>query len=328
MEHELAATFLANTSGRFAPLTPAKITALGELLLRTYEDARAQWPTVVLPPKQFVIYLAQRLPEPDAHEDFAPLLEKMSLGELYLTCACFQGMPSAHEAFESNYLAKLPAKLKRLNQPDDVLEDVCQLTRVKLLVSTPESAPKIGKYTGKGALLSWVIVTAGRIATKRRATEPPPSDDEIIQMPGPARGEWDFIQQHFHAEFRQALREACAKLSAEDRHLLRLHFAHRLSTYKLADLFRVNQSTICRWLQDARQSVYEETRNQLQARLGLSTRDLNSHLLYVNSQLDLSISQLLGERSVVPPPDPPTPPMPPTPPPIAKTPPPIPPKNG
>ncbi|WP_407736800.1 RNA polymerase subunit sigma-70 [Hyalangium sp.] len=324
--------FLANTGVRFAPPTPAEVIALGELLLRAWKDARAQWPTVELPLKDFVIYLARRIPEPGSNEPFTQLLAKRSLGELYLTCACLQGMASAHEAFERNYLAKLPAKLKRLKQPDATIEDVCQLTRVKLLVQTPESAPKLGTYTGRGALLSWVIVTAGRIATKLRAADKSGPDDDwkadILQVPASGNGEWDFIQQRFHADFRLAVREACSTLGAEDRHLLRLYFAHRLSTYQLAPLFRVNQATIVRWLQSARQHVYEETRRYLQERLGLSTQDLDSHLVYVNSKLDLSISQLLGEKSVGASPITTPPPVATTPPPIATTPPPIPPKNG
>jgi RNA polymerase sigma-70 factor len=304
---ELAATFLAHTKVRFVPLSEAEFAALDLLLVRAWEDSRAQWPTVDLPARLFVIHLAERLPEASPNSPIAPLLARMSLAELYLTCACLQGIASAQEAFERNYLARLPGKLRGLKRHDTMIDDICQIARVKLLVATPESAPKIGEYTGRGALLNWVVVTAGRIAIKLRAAEKPAPDDDSEEffkmLPGQGIDpELDVMKRRHHAEFRQAVREAFSTLSADERHLLRLHFADQLSTYEMASLFRVTQSTISRWLKSARQRVYEETRRSLQARLGLSTLGFKSFLAFVDSQLDLSISQLLGERGVVPPP--------------------------
>lgn len=298
---ELVATFLAHTQTRFAPLTAAEAAALEVLLVRAWEEARAQWPTVALPATRFVSHVARQLPRVNHDSPIAPLLASLSLAELYLTCACLEAMPSAHEAFERNYLARLPGKLRSLKQPDAMIDDVCQITRVKLLVATPESAPKIGDYTGRGALLSWVLVTAGRIANKLRATEKPApedsSEDLIKAMPGHGIDpEVDVMRRRHHADFREAVREAAATLSADERHLLRLHFSDQLSTYELASLFRVNQSTISRWLKSARQRVYEETRRRLQERLGLSTPGFKSFLAFIGSQLDLNISQILEKK--------------------------------
>ncbi|WNG15368.1 sigma-70 family RNA polymerase sigma factor [Cystobacter fuscus] len=304
---ELVPTFLAHTKVRFVPPTEAEAAALDQVLIRAWEEARAQWPGVVLPAGPFVLHLAERLPEANSHDPIAPLFARMSLAELYLTCACLQGLASAQEAFERNYLARLPEKLRGLKQPEGIIDDVCQITRVKLLVATPESAPRIGEYTGRGALLSWVLVTAGRIATRLRAAEKPaPEQDaeELLKaLPGQGTDpELDVMKRRHHAEFRQALREASSTLSADERHLLRLHFADRLSTYELASLFRVNQSTISRWLKSARQRVYEETRSRLKARLGLSTLGFKSFLAFVDSQMDLSISQLLEDKGTEAPP--------------------------
>jgi RNA polymerase sigma-70 factor len=304
---ELVAAFLAHTKVRFVPPTAEEASALDTLLVRAWEEARAQWPGVTFPARAFVTHVALRLPPASPDRPIAPLLSGLSLAELYLTGACLQGLPSAHEAFERSYLARLPGKLRSLKQPDALVDDVCQITRVKLLVATPESAPKIGDYTGRGALMSWVLVTAGRIANKLRAAEKPSPEDsseEIFKML-PGQGidpELDVMKRRHQAEFREAVREAAAMLSADERHLLRLHFADSLSTYELASLFRVNQSTVSRWLKSARQRVYEETRRRLQERLGLSTPGFKSFLAFVGSQLDLNISQVLEEKGTVPPP--------------------------
>jgi RNA polymerase sigma-70 factor len=303
---ELVATFLSHTQVRFVPPTEAEAAALDSLLVRAWEEARTHWPTVALALQPFVVHVAERLPRASPDSPLAPLVASLSLMELYLTCACLRGMASAHEAFERNYLARLPAKLRGLKQPAAMIDDICQIARVKLLVATPESAPKLGEYTGRGALMSWVLVTAGRIANKLRAAEKPAPDgdsDELFKvLPGQGIDpELDVMKRRHHADFRQAVLEAAATLSPDERHLMRLHFADRLSMYELATLFRVNQSTISRWLKSARQQVYEQTRRRLQERLGLSTPGFKSFLAFVDSQLDLSIRQLLEERGAVPP---------------------------
>lgn len=302
--HGLAATFLAHAKVRFVP--PVDTAALEGLLVQAWEASRARWPAVALPAEPFVTHLAERLPKAEPDDPIEPLLAQLSLAELYLACACLRGLPSAIELFERNYLAKLPRLLRGPRLSEALLDDVCQLTRVKLLVTTPEGPPKIAEYAGRGALMSWVQVAATRFAIKLQAVAKPSSDEDvdIVGRALPAPGidaELDLMKRRYHAEFRQAVREAFAALSADERYLLRLYFVDRLSMYELADLFRVNQSTVSRWLKSARQSVYEETRHRLQERLGLSSRDFQSFLAVIDSQFELSISQLLGEAHGVSP---------------------------
>jgi RNA polymerase sigma-70 factor len=299
---ELVSTFLEHARERFTP--PADVAVLGSLLERTVESARAQWPGVELSTALFVRHLAERLPEVPPESSLETLLEQLSLSELYLACACLHGIPEAITAFERHYLVKLPGLLGYLRQPAATIDDVCQLARVKILVHTPEGPPRINDYTGRGALMSWVRVTAVRTALKLSSTEKPASDESVAEvlevLPAPeASAELDLIKQRHRAEFRQALREAFAALSAEDRHLLRLYFADRLSTSELGVLFRVNQSTVSRWLKSARQAVYEETRHRLQARLRLSAREFQSFLAVLDSQLNLSMSQIFGEEDAL-----------------------------
>jgi RNA polymerase sigma-70 factor (ECF subfamily) len=301
---EVAAVFLAQAPKRVVP--SAELEALGRLLMKRWEDARSKWPTVELPIRVFVTHLAQRLPEGSQDSPMAPLLEQLSLGELYLAGACLYGIHSAHECLDRHYLAKLPGMLKGARHSESMIDDVCQLLRVKLLVLTPEGPPRIGEYKGRGSLMNWVRVSAVRLALKLQSTEKPApeqdADTVLAALPAPGvDAELDLIKRRHHAEFRLAMREAFSVLAADERHLLRLYFADQLSMYELASLFRVNQSTVSRWLKSARQTIYEETRRRLQERLGLSTQDLNSFLAVLDSQLDLSLSQLLGEKDGVPP---------------------------
>jgi RNA polymerase sigma-70 factor, ECF subfamily len=299
----LAVAFLAHTKVRFVP--PEDTAALERLLVHAWETSRAQWPAVALPAEPFVTHLAERLPEADPNSPIEPLLEQLSLAELYLACACVRGIPSAIELLERNYLAKLPGLLRSPSQSDVTIDDVCQLARMKILVRTPEGGPRIAEYTGRGALLSWVRVTAVRIAIKLQVVEKPASEQDadtvFAALPAPGvDAELDLIKRRHHTDFRQAVREAFSVLAADERHLLRLYVVEQLSMYELAALFRVNQSTVSRWLKTVRQTVYEETLRRLQARLGLSARDFKSFLAVLDSQLDLGISQLLKQEDGVP----------------------------
>ncbi|WNG41576.1 sigma-70 family RNA polymerase sigma factor [Archangium violaceum] len=298
MSAELAATFLAHARGHMG--TPTESSALEGLLCRVWEDVRAQWPEVEMPAERFIRHLAERMPAAGAEERLATRLEQLSLSELYLACACVQGIGAATVAFDRHYLSRLPGMLGYLRQPAALIDDVCQLTRVKLLVHTPEGAPRLNDYTGRGSLLSWVRVTAVRIALRECGLEKPTPDEGVVEvlesLPAPGDVEMDLIRRHHHAEFRQAIREAFTVLTEEERHLLRLHVVDQLSMVELGALFRVNQSTVSRWLKSARQTVFNETRRRLQVRLGLSPRDFQSFLAAMDSQFELNISQILGEE--------------------------------
>ncbi|MBZ4416040.1 sigma-70 family RNA polymerase sigma factor [Myxococcus sp. RHST-1-4] len=295
----LVATFVTHARVRLAP--PGDPAPLESLLSHAWNSSRARWPGVDVSAETFVRHLAERFPEVGPGSPLAPVLESLSVEELYLACACARGLPLATEAFEVHYLAKLPGMLAYLKQPAAVVDDICQLTRVKLLVHTPGKGPRINDYTGRGALMSWVRVTAVRIALKLQAAGRPESDEDVAEvleaLPAPGGdAELELIRQRHQAEFRQALRDAFSALSSDERHLLRLYFLDRLSTTELGALLRVNQSTVSRWLKSARKTLHDETKRHLQARLNLSAAGFQSFLSILDSQLDLSISQLFSEE--------------------------------
>lgn len=301
---DLAATFLAHAKVRLVP--PPDTATLNRLLTQAWENAHARWPAVNLTPELFMKHLAERLPGTGTAGALEPLLAQLSLAELYLACACLHDVPLAVETFEQHYLKKLRKLLGHRKQSAATLDEVCQLARVRILVPTPESPPKIAEYSGQGSLLGWVRVVAVRISIKLSASQKPVTEDTdtvLSALPEPGTApDMDFIKQHHHEDLRQAMREAFASLSGEDRYLLRLYFVDQLSMYDLVPLLRVSQPTISRRLKSAREKVYAETRRHLQARLGLSQNDFQSFMKLLDSQFDVRISQLLGDA---PPPEPP-----------------------
>ncbi|MCY1074796.1 sigma-70 family RNA polymerase sigma factor [Archangium lansingense] len=288
----LTATFLAHAKVRFAP--PEDTDAFERLLIQTWETSRAPWPAVNVPAESFLTHLAARLPEADPNSPLEPLLEKLSLTELYLACACMRRIGPAIEFLERDYLSQLPRMLRSSNHPDAMIDDVCQLVRVKLLVSTPESGPKIAEYTGRGTLLSWVRTTAARIANKQReGVKAEPMDPTIFfpDLPTPGDGpERALIGERSRAILRQAINGAFSVLPADKLYLIRLHVVDRLSSYELAALFGVNQSTVSRWLKTAREMVRDETERRLREELDFSRRDFESFISALDSKFELDMS--------------------------------------
>jgi RNA polymerase sigma-70 factor len=270
---------------------------LEELLRRAWAEGRRRWPRVDLSERVFASHLARLLPETRKAELFAPVLERFDLEGLYLACACMHGVPAAVQALEDHYFAKLPASLAYLRLSATAVDDVCQRVREHLLVGTPESGPKLAGYTGRGALLTWMRVTAARMARRENTLgHEAPDEDMMKALPAPgADAEFELNKLQYRHEFRQALREAFAGLSSEQRSLLRLHFIDRLPTTQMAPLFGKDQATISRWLKKARETVYEETKRRLQERLGLSSEQFESHTNALKSHFDMSLSQFLGD---------------------------------
>jgi len=295
LSQSLAATWRMHA--RVRVFVPEANEGLETLLSRSFEAARAPWPAVLLPAAQFVRHLAERLPRKAEGSRLESLLGQLRLADLYLACACAAGVPAAIAAFEQHHLAKLPARLAMARVPAATIDDVCQMVREKLLVRTARGEPHIATYSGEGELQNFTYVIGVRFARKLK----PAIDDDVdmlapvLPVPGPSPLE-KVIKRRFNVELREVLREALEALSSEQRYALRLHYGHKVSTTQLGKTLGVNQSTASRRLEAARQLIYEETLRILRERLLLSQSDLQSFLGGLNSELDVSLSQIFGEE--------------------------------
>ncbi len=268
------------------------------LLRRAWESGRHQWPQVDLPAGVFFHHIVRLLPEAREVHLLAPLLEELDLGGLYLACACVNGVPAALEMLEQHFMGKLPALMGYLKLPASTLDEVCQMVRTHLLVPAPGGEPRLAEYTGRGALLIWMRVIAVRMAIKLGAPVREMPDEQglaaLENMQAPEEdAEMELIKRRYRHEFRLAVRDAFAALSSDQRYLLRLHYIDRLPTTRMGPLFGKDQSTISRWLKDAREKVYEETKRRLQERLQLSSQEFESLMNAIKSRFEMSLSQIL-----------------------------------
>jgi RNA polymerase sigma-70 factor, ECF subfamily len=96
------------------------------------------------------------------------------------------------------------------------IDEVCQRTRVQLLVGQP---PRLATDGGRGPLRAWVAIAARRVALNaKREVNPEARDDVLLEVVDRART------------------------------LLRLRFVEGLELAEIAPLYRVHESTVSRWV--------------------------------------------------------------------------------
>lgn len=286
----------------------AGMEALEAALQEAVAAARAAWPELTMDAGAFVGYLAARLPE---GEEPVAAVRAVHAADLYLACACGAGDRVALARFDRDFLSPVDRYVAGVDSSPAFADEVWQRLRERLLVGAPVrgagdnaaavSPARMADYSGRGALAGWLRVAALRLALNLRRDEGghriAAQESEGLEalaassQPGP---ELLHLKARYQEEFAAAVRAALAALPAEQRALLRLYFIEDMSLEALGALYRVHLSTISRRLGRAREEVSRETCRILEQRLGLSGSEFASVAQLVMSQLNLSISRLLG----------------------------------
>ncbi|MBN1206533.1 MAG: sigma-70 family RNA polymerase sigma factor [Myxococcaceae bacterium] len=279
---------------RPAEREPAELPALEALLAEVLASARAAWPGLPLPEATFLRYLAERLPEEASLLD---ALRRLHAADLYLACACTQGLTAAQAALDTRFLPKVDAAVARVEGSGDGAAEVRQRLRERLFTSEEGRPPHIADYQGTGPLAAWLRAAAVRTALNlQRSRRRRARAEEEVLAEGTVPGgdlELDYLRRQHQGDFRAALAEALAALPTRERTVLRLHFVEGLSLERIGAMYQTHKSTVSRWLARARTDVLAEVRRRLAERLQLSSGELQSLLRTVRSQLDASLSKLL-----------------------------------
>jgi RNA polymerase sigma-70 factor (ECF subfamily) len=194
--------------------------------------------------------------------------------DLYLSCACAVGEREANRILEREMLSPLGRAQFRKHKNRELLQETLQGLRTKLLVGP---GAKIGAYAARGPLAAWLGVAAARMlvdlqrAQKNHASyhqnlEPLDASDD-----DPGAG---LLRERFLPSFSQALGSALAGASTLDRRLLR-HCLDGTTIDQLGRAYSVHRATAARWLERARNRVFESLRRQLMVRHGLSDEEFD-----------------------------------------------------
>ena len=225
-------------------------------------------------------------------------LERLDPVEVALARACAAGQSAALRAFDARYLAALPRMIGHMRLSEDVLAEVAQVTRRRLLINNDGGTPRLVSYAGRGQLRALVRVVATRAAldmrrSSERRREVPVAELSAVLFAStnPERAAGQGRKQEV---FRAAFEAAISELPPADRTLLRMYAIDGVGIDGLAAVAGIHRSTAARRLAKIRGTIAAQTRVQLQV-AGLSEGELDSVIGVVDEGLELTLSRILAD---------------------------------
>jgi RNA polymerase sigma-70 factor (ECF subfamily) len=178
------------------------------------------------------------------------------------------------------------------------VEEIEQQVRHRVLVGDGASGPRLAKYTGRGAILSWLKAVATSLAideSRRLRPERHANEDELVATASTEAGpEAKLLNAQQKHHFNAAFREALTALSPQERTVMRMRFVDDLPIEDIGKAFAVHRTTAMRWLEKAQSQVMAATRTVLGKRLGMRSRDVDSLLRALQPSINERISRLLA----------------------------------
>jgi RNA polymerase sigma-70 factor, ECF subfamily len=253
------------------------------------QAAARAWPELSLPEDDFAAYLATRADEPG----------EAGLAELYLACACSQGDAAALALFDARFLDVVPVALAHMHLAPDVVDEVRQRVRSKLLVAEPGERTKLDDYAGRGQLRGLIQVVAVRTAISlvREGKRHGGSGADLGDLPSPSEDpELRFLKEQYRDAFKRAFEQALGGLASRDRNFLRLHHFGGLTVEQVGGIYGVHRATATRWLSKIREQLLAATRRHLGETLAAPAAELDGIMELIQSRLDVSVQRLLDTR--------------------------------
>jgi RNA polymerase sigma-70 factor (ECF subfamily) len=216
--------------------------------------------------------------------------------ELFLCCACARSDGEGTRILEADILPQVVKAISRIDSDTEFVEEALQILRDKLLVG-PRA--KIADYAARGPLVAWLSVAAARVALdlirSRNARKLQHADLPERLAQAEASPLNDIVKSRYADSFQRALKHAISALPSRDRNLLRLQLVGRCSIDQLGRMYLVHRATAARWLEGARNRVFESVREQMKLEHHLTDGEFDSIARGVRSQLDLSITATISE---------------------------------
>jgi RNA polymerase sigma-70 factor (ECF subfamily) len=186
------------------------------------------------------------------------------------------------------------------------LDEVCQRVRIKLLAAAEGARPKIADYQGRGDLRTFlsVVVVREAINLRQEGTRQAPHEEgahaPVTEAWAEADPELLYLRRTYEEQFHRVFREAVASLVSGERTLLRFHYIDRLNIDEIGAILGIHRVTASRRLNKVRATLVDATRRLLAERLVVDSKDLESILRLLESQVDISLRRVLGEGPTPP----------------------------
>jgi RNA polymerase sigma-70 factor (ECF subfamily) len=210
--------------------------------------------------------------------------------DLYLCSACLSGHPEALRTFERENAHAATLAIRRIGGDDDFIREVLQELWQRLLLG---EGAKLRHFAGRGPLQAWVRVAATRVALDRQraahrlAKRQTPLPESLAALE--ASPEAALLRARFGPAFQEALRKALTRLSVRERNVLRMHAVGRCSIDEIGIAYDVHRATAARWIERARERIYDDVRRQLCVEHHLTASEFHSLATLLGTELDLSL---------------------------------------
>ncbi|MEO8698837.1 MAG: sigma factor-like helix-turn-helix DNA-binding protein [Kofleriaceae bacterium] len=254
-----------------------------------WNAGREAWPEIHCDRERFAAYVTQ-------HDRIATRYP----ADVYLAAACLAGDTTALATFDREVLGTARGAVRSIDSSETFVDEACQRLRSSLLVGDGVR-PRIADYAGRGPLRAWVGVAAVRQALMMRRSQQRSrevSEDDwsgTLALISTGNPELELLKRQYSDAFATALRQAVAALEPRLRTVLRMSFVEALSIDEIGAVYAVHRATAARWIRSACDAVFTGTRVALADQLRLSPTEVDRVTAMVQSQLDVSLSQLLPE---------------------------------
>ena len=248
----------------------------------------ARWPSLALSEAAFAARYT-------ALEGGAPEhLDEERVADLFLAFAVAEHVPGAIEAFHATLEHEIAVVHRRFRNAGVTADELRQLLVTRICVGEGSRPPAIASYRGRGSLRSWLRVTAVRALTDVRRAERrrEESGTEVDELAGlGASPDIAYLQRRFGETIKQVLQGALARLSSDERALLRQRYVHGLQVEEIASLRGIHRVTASRVLARVHDRLLSLARRALEREAGV---ELENVMQAVRSGLELSLSRVLA----------------------------------
>jgi len=227
----------------------------------------------------------------------------LRVDELALARACAAGHNAAWEIFLTRYREKLYQSALRIAREDSAARELADSLYADLYGTSTREGQRISKlasYTGRGSLEGWLrTVLAQEYVNRYRRTKRLVSLDEESEEGIQFRAPEPDPVPAADPRLAQAVDEALAALSAEDRTVLSAYYLDDRTLADIARILGVHESTISRKLDKLAKALRKQILAAL-GRRGMSRRQAEEALEADVRDLQLDIRRSLAQESSPP----------------------------
>jgi len=216
--------------------------------------------------------------------------------DLFLAAACAYNVAGALQLFRERIFPAVAHATCTYDPSLPFAEEVFQRLSTAMFVGGPDGQPKIFLYEGDGPLSKYIATAARRIALRMATSSSRFAGEEALvdSLSRFHTQETSFLKEQHRDLFNRALVIAVRQLTDRERLVLRLNLNERVSTTRIAAMYKVSQPTVSRWIQRAARTLFARVKDLVCDELSIDTREMESLLLLVRSQIEINISQASG----------------------------------